>query len=221
VPATLSRRDSRPWFGRESDAPEALSLSRNGATVPEMNAADSLLMARLAAGDDSALAEAFDLLGPVVYGAALRVLGQRSAAQDVVQDVFVELWRRPDRYDPELGSLRSFLFMKARHRAMDVGRSELRRNARHERHHRLTPAQRQPSPCEQVTDADAAREVRAAIRLLPVDQRQVVELAYYEDMTCREVAVAAGIPECTAKSRLRLALAKLAMMLDRELLESS
>jgi RNA polymerase sigma-70 factor, ECF subfamily len=220
VPATLTSRTSRPEF-RESDEIEALSVSRNGATVPEMNAADSLLMARLAAGDDSALAEAIDLLGPVVYGAALRVLGQPAAAQDVVQDVFVELWRRPDRYDPELGTLRAFLFVQARYRAIDVGRSELRRNARHQRHHLLIPEQRQPSPCEEVTDADAARAVRDAIQLLPVDQRRVVELAYYEDMTCREVAVAAGIPEGTAKSRLRLALAKLARTLDRELLESS
>ena len=69
--------------------------------------------------------------------------------------------------------------------------------------------------------AEAASAVRAAVRLLPDGQRRVVELAYFEGLTCREVAPAAGIPEGTAKSRLRLALAKLETALDRQLLESS
>jgi RNA polymerase sigma factor (sigma-70 family) len=99
---------------------------------------DGLLAARLAAGDDRALAEAFDRLGPAVYRAALQVLGEGSAAQDVVQDVFVDLWRHPDRYDPAAGALRAYLTARARHRAVDLVRSELRRIARQQRHHRLT-----------------------------------------------------------------------------------
>ena len=78
-----------------------------------------------------------------------------------------------------------------------------------------------PLPFELVAGAEAARVVRDAVALLPDSQRQVVELAYYRGLTCREVALAAGIPEGTAKSRLRLALAKLEAMLDRQLLESS
>jgi RNA polymerase sigma-70 factor (ECF subfamily) len=83
------------------------------------------------------------------------------------------------------------------------------------------PGQRPPSPCEEVTAAETASAVRAAIRQLPEGQRQVVELAYFHGLTCREVALAAGIPEGTAKSRLRLALARLETVLDRQLLESS
>jgi RNA polymerase sigma-70 factor, ECF subfamily len=71
-----------------------------------------------------------------------------------------------------------------------------------------------------VTAAAVARVVRDAVRLLPDSQRRVVELAYFEGLTCREVALAAGIPEGTAKSRLRLALAKLESVLDRQLLET-
>ena len=82
---------------------------------------------RLAAGDDDALADAFDRFGPSVYRAALNVLGQGSAAQDVVQDVFVELWSHPERFDPEAGTLRRFLVLLARRRSVDVLRSELRR----------------------------------------------------------------------------------------------
>jgi RNA polymerase sigma-70 factor, ECF subfamily len=66
---------------------------------------DALLAARLAAGDDLAIAEIFDRLAPAVYGAALHVLGESAAAQDVVQDVFVDLWSHPARYDPEAGAV--------------------------------------------------------------------------------------------------------------------
>src|SRR5216684_4398116 len=76
------------------------------ASVRRVEGSDALLAARLAAGDDRALADAFDRLAPSVYGGALRVLGNGSAAQDVVQDVFVELWSHPDRYNPAAGSLR-------------------------------------------------------------------------------------------------------------------
>jgi RNA polymerase sigma-70 factor, ECF subfamily len=182
---------------------------------------DALLARRLAAGDDHALAEIFDRLAPAVYGAAVRVLGEGAAAQDVVQDVFVELWRDPARYDPATASLRTFLTLRARHRAVDLVRSELRRVARQERQHRLAEPAAHPSPFELVAGAEAARVVRDAVALLPAGQRQVVELAYYRGLTYREVAQAAGIPEGTAKSRLRLALAKLESMLDRQLLESS
>ena len=180
-----------------------------------------MLAARLAAGDDHALAEVFDVLGHSVYGSALRVLGDNSAAQDVVQDVFVELCRHPGRYDPAAGTLRTYLSVLARHRAVDVVRSELRRVARQERSYRLTLASVMADVGDEVLAAETAGLVRSAVRLLPASQRQVVELAYVAGLTCREVAQAVGIPEGTAKSRLRLALAKLEEMLDRQLLESS
>jgi RNA polymerase sigma-70 factor (ECF subfamily) len=182
--------------------------------------ADALLARRLAAGDDHALAEAYDSLAPAVYGAARGVLGDGACAQDVVQDVFVELWSNPGRYDPAAGTLRGYLVMVARHRAVDVLRSELRRAARQERHGRLADRPADPSPCEEVLAAEAAVAVRDAVRLLPRDQRRVVELAYFEGLTYREVARAVGIPEGTAKSRLRLALARLGNVLDRQILES-
>lgn len=188
---------------------------------PSVGGPDTLLAARLAAGDDHALVEIFDRLAPAVYGAALRVLGEGAAAQDVVQDVFVDLWSNPGRYDPQAGELRTYLTVLARHRAVDLVRSELRRIARQERHYRMAPGPPHASPGEEVAASEAASVVRDAVQLLPGDQRRVVELAYFHGLTCREVALAAGIPEGTAKSRLRLALAKLECMLDRQLLESS
>jgi RNA polymerase sigma-70 factor (ECF subfamily) len=201
--------------------PRACPVPASQANLTGVNAADGLLTARLAAGDDHALAEAFDQFGPAVYSAALRILGQSSAAQDVVQDVFVQLWRQPLRYDAEMGPLRTFLIVQARHRAVDMVRSEFRRIARQERHDRLAAGQTQPSACDEAAAAEAASAVRAAVERLPDGQRRVVELTYFEGLTCREVALVAGIPEGTAKSRLRLALAKLGSALDRQLLESS
>jgi RNA polymerase sigma-70 factor (ECF subfamily) len=180
----------------------------------------SLLTARLAAGDDRALAEAFDELAPAVHAAALKVLGD-PAAQDVVQDVFVDLWCHPERYDETLGSLRTYLCLCARHRALDVVRSDLRRAGREVRHARQLPVPRQQSPGEQIADEDTASTVRAALRRLPPEQRQVVELAYFGGLSYRDVARQMGIPEGTAKSRVRLALAKLETVLDRQLLEPS
>ena len=186
-----------------------------------MGGTDAFLASRLTAGDDLALAEAFDRFGPAVYSAALRVVGDGASAQDVVQDVFVELWSHPGRYDPAAGSLRTYLIVLARHRAVDLVRSELRRIARQERHCRLTPGQPPEAPGDQVLAAAMAAAIRDAVQTLPDGQRRVVELAYFEGLTYREVALAAGIPEGTAKSRLRLALAKLETMLDRQWLEWS
>ncbi len=190
----------------------------SAATLRAVESSGSLLTARLAAGDDRALAEAFDELAPAVHAAALQVLGD-PAAQDVVQDVFVDLWCHPERYDETLGSLRTYLC--ARHRALDVVRSDMRRAGREVRHARQLPVPRQQAPGEQIADEDAASTVRAAVRRLPPEQRQVVELAYFGGLSYRDVALQMGIPEGTAKSRVRLALAKLETVLDRQLLEPS
>ena len=126
------------------------------ASVQGVGGTDAVLAARLAAGDDHALAEVFDALAHSVHGSAVRVLGDNSAAQDVVQDVFVELWVRPDRYDPAAGTLRTYLTVLARHRAVDVVRSELRRVARQERSWRLTPAPPAAGAGEEVVAAETA-----------------------------------------------------------------
>jgi RNA polymerase sigma-70 factor, ECF subfamily len=207
-----------PRLGRFAEGPCPVARSRT--SVQEVGDSDVLLAARLAAGDDLALAEVFDRLAPAVYGGALRVLGHHEAAQDVVQDVFVELWSHPGRYDPDAGPLRTYLTIQARHRAVDLIRSELRRVARQERSSRLEPVLLEPSPHEQMMASEAAAAVRAAIGTLPESQRRIVELAYFRGLSYREAAEAAGIPEGTAKSRLRLALARLETMLDRQLLES-
>lgn len=190
-------------------------------SVKVVRDSDALLAARLAAGDEFALAEVFDRFAPDVYRAAFVVLRNDAAAQDIVQDVFVELWRHPDRYDPALGRFPTYLVVIARRRAVDVVRSEVRRVVRQDRSCHAAAAQSAPSPSEEVIASNVADAVRAAVRLLPDSQRRIVELAYFSGLTYREAAKVAGIPEGTAKSRVRLALAKLESMLDSSLLESS
>src|SRR3954451_23503471 len=92
----------------------------NASTVTAMEAVDPLLSARLQAGDPRALSEVFDAHATAVYRVALGGLGNAVTAQDVVQDVFIQLWSRPDRYDASLGGLRTYLSMCARNRAHDV-----------------------------------------------------------------------------------------------------
>jgi len=103
----------RPLADLTNAGPADRVAADDGAAFRETGSGDTLLAARLAAGDDRALAEVFDRLGPAVYGGAFRVLGDDSAAQDVVQDVFVELWSNPGRYDPDAGTLRTYLLKLA------------------------------------------------------------------------------------------------------------
>jgi RNA polymerase sigma-70 factor (ECF subfamily) len=190
--------------------------TQNSSAAPAVGA-DALLSARLTAGDDSALAEVFEMLGSRVLAAARRVLRDAAQAEDVVQDVFVGLWLHPDHFDAGRGSLRTYLCLAAHRRALDVLRSELRRCGREDAAQRMLPVQR-----DDQDDLDAhlvAGLVRDAVRRLPDEQQKVIELAYFRGLSYREVACTLGLPEGTAKSRLRLGLAKLEAYLDRNLVE--
>jgi RNA polymerase sigma-70 factor (ECF subfamily) len=169
---------------------------------------------RLVSDDDRALGEVYDQYASFVYGLALRVIGDPRAAEDVSQDVFVCLWERPAAFDPERGSLRSWLGTLAHRRAVDYVRREEARRRRAERDAgRAVPA---PDVEEAATALVAAERVRAALDLLPNEQRRAIQLAYFGGKTYREVAVVLGIPEGTAKSRLRLGLRRIAEALEAQ-----
>ena len=182
---------------------------------------DERLVARVRVGDEHALAEVYDRYSSLVYGLARRVTGSVAVAEEVTQEVFVFLWDHAERFDSERGSLRSFLGSIAHRRAVDAVRRDTRRAAREER----DVADRADSKgaadvidlAERAATRDLAERVRAAVASLPSDQREAVELAYFGGCTFRDVAVRLGIPEGTAKSRLRLALAKLASLLSPEM----
>ena len=175
------------------------------------------LAKRLIAGDESGLGELYDGYGAFVYGLALRVIADRSAAEDVTQEVFVQLWQQPERFDSSRGTLRAFLGTMTHRRSVDHIRRE---EARRRRENKVAA---EPAPVTSVDDgilhSATSAAVREAVALLPDAQREALELAYFEGNTYRQVADLLGIPEGTAKSRLRLALANIAEVLYPEVSE--
>jgi RNA polymerase sigma-70 factor (ECF subfamily) len=169
---------------------------------------------RVVAGDDLALREVYDQYASFVYGIAARVIGDPRAAEDVSQDVFVHFWERPAAFDPERGSLRTWLGTLTHRRAVDYVRREEARRRRTERE--ASRAVAAPDVEEMATALLTAERVRAALDVLPDEQRRAVQLAYFGGKTYRQVAETLGIPEGTAKSRLRLALRRIAATLEAE-----
>lgn len=191
--------------------------------VEALTDGDALLVVRLQAGDESALAAAYDQHAGLVYGLARRVTRDEQLASDITQEVFTSLWQAPDRVDLSRGSLRTYLAVLAHRRAVDEVR-------RYERRSRAETASAVPEA--EADDGPETRAVTAAARnwrrqhltallnRLPAEQRTAVRLAYYEGLTYVQVANALGIPEGTAKSRLRAALARLRALLSDEAREA-
>jgi RNA polymerase sigma-70 factor, ECF subfamily len=166
------------------------------------------VQARLVARDPAALSEMYEQFGSYVYGLAARVIGDRRAAEDVTQDVFLSLWERPEMFDPDRGRLRTFVGTLAHRRAIDLVRREEARKRR---------AARDAATVLPIPDVDelaiaivTAEHVRAEVEELPAEQREAIELAYFAGRTYRQVARELGIPEGTAKSRMRLGLRRIA-----------
>jgi RNA polymerase sigma-70 factor (ECF subfamily) len=176
---------------------------------------DPELAAGLAAGDVEALRMLYRSYGTLAYALAVRILGDPGRAEDVVQDAFMRVWSHAASYDPDRGSLRSWLLTTVRHRAIDYLRG---RPGKARRELELTlevPAQGAGSdPWRDVAESLERQAVRQALASLPPDQRQVVELAYFGGYTQREIAEIVSVPLGTVKGRTRLALEKLASYLQ-------
>jgi len=159
---------------------------------------------RVADGDQAAFADWYDATSTMVYGIVLRVLRDRAQAEEVAQEVYVEAWRLAARFDPGLGSSVSWLNTMAHRRAVDRVRSAdraLRRDA-------LAAADDppEPDPSDLAVLHDECRRARQAVEKLSTTQREVIELAYFQGRTHREVAALLDIPLGTAKTRIRDAL---------------
>lgn len=169
---------------------------------------DEDLAIQIMAGSEAALREVYRRHSRHVFGLALRLTRNPALAEDVTQEVFVRLWRRPAAYDPERGSIRSFLLSHTHGRSVDLIRSESARRIREERDGQLAPASR-ASLEEEVMDLVQGDQVRAALATLKESERRAIELAYLGGYTYREVAQLLGEPEGTVKSRIRVGLRRL------------
>jgi RNA polymerase sigma-70 factor (ECF subfamily) len=147
-----------------------------------------------------------------VFATALRIVRDEARAEDVVQDVFLKLWRKPDRFDPSRGDLGAYLRLMGRSRALDLYR-ESQAAGRASDRLKLAVAREEPrveeQPVEAVTRAEEGGAVRAALHTLPAAQSEALVLAYWGGLTSEQIADHVGIPLGTAKSRLRLALRKM------------
>lgn len=165
---------------------------------------DAGLGQRLALGDPPAFTEAYAAYAPSVYRVANGIVHNAAEAEDITQEVFLQLWQRPDQFDPSRGSLSGWLHTVAHNRAV----SHVRRVATAERHLRTLAAALPVAPdgAQLVLSRMTAAMVNAAVCALPEPSRAALVLAYYEGLSYREVGLRLGIAEGTAKSRLRLAL---------------
>jgi RNA polymerase sigma-70 factor (ECF subfamily) len=159
------------------------------------------LLRAVGAGDQTAFAALYDAVSGRVYGLALRITRNHALAEEVAQDVMVDVWRMAPRFDARRGSGIGWILMIAHRRAVDRVRRTSSSRARDARDAALQPVQ---EPIDEgIVRDDERREVAMALRGLTDLQRQAIELAYYEGYTYREVAERLEVPEGTAKSRLR------------------
>lgn len=163
---------------------------------------DAQLVTSIARYSEVALAEVYRRHGGAVYGLARRVLNDPAEAEDVTQEVFLRLWKDPERYDPARGSLRSFLLAQSHARAVDAVRSTSSRRQRESRD-ALHRARGTYDLQHEVWDLAMADQVGHAMGALPDDERRAIELAYFDGHTYREVARLLQQPEGTVKSRIR------------------
>ena len=162
--------------------------------------------------DPKTFSRVYDEHAPGVYAAAYRILADRARAQDVAQDIFLRLWRRPAAFDARRGELGSYLRLMARSRALDLWR-EAQAAGRASDRLKIVVAADDGRPEERPSDAaelgDARSTVRDALTRLPEAQREALVLAYWGGLTADEIARRSAVPLGTAKSRIRLGLAKL------------
>lgn len=187
------------------------SAARRLAGVPEAAGQRELagLLAAAARGDEQAFAALYDRTSPRVYGMVLRVVRDPAQAAEVTQDVYLQVWREAARFDPELGSVLSWLLMIAHRRAVDRVRSARAATLREDQYALRQADRPYDEVSEQVHAGLEAQRVHKALRDLTDTQREAINLAYFAGYTHREVAALLDLPLGTAKTRIRDGLIRL------------
>ena len=184
---------------------------------PDAGPSDEDLMSGLVERDVGALETLYDRYSTFVFSVALRVLSDRGLAEDIVQEVFLQLWRRPTSYDAAHGRFISWLASVARNRSID----ELRRRSRRMRIEEpgedvaeaIASDDRTSDPAREAELGEERAAVRAAMQALPPEQRRVLQLAYFGGLTQVEIARHTESPLGTVKTRMRLGMQKLRLLL--------
>ena len=170
---------------------------------------------QMAAGDQAALANFYDLTNRMAFGLILRIMGDRSTAEEVLLDVYTQVWRQADTYRPERGTPLAWLMTIARTRALDrlrAGRQEMQRRESLETVADVRSVAADPEAAASTNEQQ--RLVRKALTALSDEQRQVIELAYFSGFSQSEIAAHLGQPLGTVKTRVRLGMIKLREILS-------
>ena len=162
---------------------------------------DAMLVSAIRGGDDAAMAQLYDRYSGVVYSVALRVLGDTGAAEDVLQEVFLQLWRNPGTFDASRGSLPGWLAVIARNRAIDSLRKR-----RPEDEISDVVVSVEPDMVRGVEWSRTLEKIRGALGGMPPSQRAALELSFFEGLTHTEIAEKTGEPLGTIKTRIRAGL---------------
>jgi RNA polymerase sigma-70 factor (ECF subfamily) len=181
-----------------------------------MAAADERIAELLAEGSPEAIELLYDAYGTLAYTLALRIVTDPHTAEDVIQDAFLAVWRRADQFRSERGTVKSWLCQVVRNCAIDRLRSNRRKVAMDVP---IDAATAEPSVSDTWAGVAAAltrQEVQVALRTLPPEQRQTVELAFFDGYSQTEISRAMDVPLGTVKGRARLALTRLRGVLERE-----
>ncbi len=166
-------------------------------------------MSRVQQGDEQAFVDFYNATSRLVFGVALRVLQNHAKAEEVAQEVYLEVWRTAVRYDGARGTTTAWLNVIAHRRAIDCVRSVERASYRDHSYHVTSPISAEPDPVDVVVSREEAVGVRRALDGLPAGQREALLLAYFDGRSSREVAEILGIPLGTAKTRIRGAILRL------------
>ncbi len=176
---------------------------------------DDELMHRIGTQDLGAFNTLYDRYGDLVYSVSLRVVGEPQVAQDVTQEVFLRVWRRPEQFDLRRGKFVTWLLSVARNRSIDERRSQGRRLRREalppttEEEDVLPSGNDRDDPALATVLADERAAVRKAMEVLPAEQKLAIQLAYFGGLTQAEIAEKLGQPLGTVKTRIRLGMQKM------------
>lgn len=198
----------------DSPGPTPLPVFFPMTSPPTPQDPEPALIHRIASGDGDALTRLFDLHSPVALGLLVRILGDRAEAEEVLQEVFLQVWTQADRYDAARCSPRGWLLMLTRSRALDRLR---RREARRRREEESVEEGRlavEPDGTGRLEAAERQSRVSSALGLLSPEQRHCIELAFYEGLTHTQIAERLKAPLGTVKSRILLGMSKLRQALS-------
>lgn len=183
-------------------------------TAPMQTTPDSTLIEQMMAGDEAALSILYDRYSAVLFGMLLRILRDRQAAEEILQDLFLQLWRGAARFDASRGSLSTWLLVIGRNRAISRLRGKMNREVTEEEDGDYANSFVSSQNVENEARRSELRgTLNAALNKLPSEQRQVLELAYFEGMSQSEIAARTASPLGTVKTRVRTGMQSLKEML--------